>query len=210
MYSCNVRMYRLPSVVGASFISPPRLLCTLVIYLCIDCRRSYHRCMLHVHMPTRVDIDFFEKRRGKINGPSTPPTFEYIHSYTTATKTCIYVIGIRVVAPCGHLARCSRKGDKPGWVNGGCVLTSFGRVGTVGMERGYSWSFVPFQPVFRCLSIPTTKRKSWNSCELGAIGNILDCQYKTLQYNCGAQAAGRMPRAHACTTPTTPFPILET
>ena len=33
----------------------------------------------------------------------------------------------------------------------GCVLTSFGRVGTVGMERGYSWSFVPFQPVFRCL-----------------------------------------------------------
>ena len=34
----------------------------------------------------------------------------------------------------------------------GCVLTPFGRVGTVGMERGYSWSFVPFQPVFRCLS----------------------------------------------------------
>ena len=33
----------------------------------------------------------------------------------------------------------------------GCVLTSFGRVGTVGMERGYSWPFVPFQPVFRCL-----------------------------------------------------------
>ena len=33
----------------------------------------------------------------------------------------------------------------------GCVLTSFGRVGTVGMERGYSWSLVPFQPVFRCL-----------------------------------------------------------
>ena len=31
------------------------------------------------------------------------------------------------------------------------VLTSFGRVGTVGVERGYSWSFVPFQPVFRCL-----------------------------------------------------------
>ena len=29
----------------------------------------------------------------------------------------------------------------------GCVLTSFGRVGTVGMERGYSWSFVPFQAV---------------------------------------------------------------
>ena len=27
------------------------------------------------------------------------------------------------------------------------VLTSFGRVGTVGMERGYSWSFVPFQAV---------------------------------------------------------------
>ena len=30
------------------------------------------------------------------------------------------------------------------------------------------------------VSIPTTKRKSWNSCELSAIGNILDCQYKTL------------------------------
>ena len=29
------------------------------------------------------------------------------------------------------------------------------------------------------VSIPTTKRKSWNSCELSAIGNILDCQYKT-------------------------------
>ena len=29
------------------------------------------------------------------------------------------------------------------------VLTSFGRVGTVEMERGYSWSFVPFQPVFK-------------------------------------------------------------
>ena len=26
------------------------------------------------------------------------------------------------------------------------------------------------------VSIPTTKRKSWNSCELSAIGNILDCQ----------------------------------
>ena len=36
-------------------------------------------------------------------------------------------------------------------VASGCVLTSFGRVGTVGMERGYSWSFVPFQSVFRCL-----------------------------------------------------------
>ena len=29
----------------------------------------------------------------------------------------------------------------------GRVLTYFGRVGTVGMERGYSWSFVPFQAV---------------------------------------------------------------
>ena len=29
----------------------------------------------------------------------------------------------------------------------GRVLTSFGRVGTVGMERSYSWSFVPFQGV---------------------------------------------------------------
>ena len=57
------------------------------------------------------------------------------------------------------------------------------------------------------VSIPATQRKSWNSCELSAIGNILDCQYKTLG---DAQAAGRMPRAHACTTPTTPFPILET
>ena len=37
------------------------------------------------------------------------------------------------------------------WRDSWCVLTSFGRVGTVGMERGYSWSFVPFQPVFRCL-----------------------------------------------------------
>ena len=30
------------------------------------------------------------------------------------------------------------------------------------------------------VSIPTTKRKSSNSCELSAIGNILNCQYKTL------------------------------
>ena len=30
------------------------------------------------------------------------------------------------------------------------------------------------------VSIPTTKRKSSNSCELNAIGNILNCQYKTL------------------------------
>ena len=30
------------------------------------------------------------------------------------------------------------------------------------------------------VSIPTAKRKSWNSCDLSAIGNILDCQYKTL------------------------------
>ena len=29
----------------------------------------------------------------------------------------------------------------------GRVLTYFGRVGTVGMERGYSWSFIPFQAV---------------------------------------------------------------
>ena len=29
----------------------------------------------------------------------------------------------------------------------GCVRTSFGRVGTVGMERGYSWYFVPFKAV---------------------------------------------------------------
>ena len=30
------------------------------------------------------------------------------------------------------------------------------------------------------VSIPTTKRNSWNSCELSAIGDVLDCQYKTL------------------------------
>ena len=43
----------------------------------------------------------------------------------------------------------------------GRVLTSFGRVGTVGMERGYSWSFVPFQPVFRCLCpFPLQKEKA--------------------------------------------------
>ena len=29
----------------------------------------------------------------------------------------------------------------------GRVLTYFDRVGTVGMERDYSWSFVPFQAV---------------------------------------------------------------
>ena len=32
-------------------------------------------------------------------------------------------------------------------ITSGRVLTYFGRVGTVGMERGYSWSFVPFQAV---------------------------------------------------------------
>ena len=32
------------------------------------------------------------------------------------------------------------------------------------------------------VSIPTTKRKCWNSCEeLNANGNIQDCQYKTLK-----------------------------
>ena len=63
----------------------------------------------------------------------------------------------------------------------GCVLTSFGRVGTVGMETRL---FVVVRSIPTCfqvfVSIPTTKRKSWNSCELSAIGNILDCQYKTL------------------------------
>ena len=62
--------------------------------------------------------------------------------------------------------------------------------------------FVVVPSILTCfqvfVSIPTTKRKSWNSCELSAIGNILDCQYKTLgTINCDAQAAGRMSRAHA-------------
>ena len=32
-------------------------------------------------------------------------------------------------------------------LSSGCVFTSFDRVGTVGMERGFSWSCVPFQTV---------------------------------------------------------------
>ena len=40
----------------------------------------------------------------------------------------------------------------------GCVLTSFGRVGTVGMERGYSWSLVPFQAVCAHTEFPATEQ----------------------------------------------------
>ena len=34
-----------------------------------------------------------------------------------------------------------------GMCRSGRVLTYFGRVGTVGIERDHSWSFVPFQAV---------------------------------------------------------------
>ena len=53
----------------------------------------------------------------------------------------------------------SRHKSQLGYFRFGCVLTSFGRVGTVGMERGYSWSFVPFQPVFRCVHSNYKKKK---------------------------------------------------
>ena len=78
------------------------------------------------------------------------------------------------------------------------------------------------------VSIPTTKRKSWNSCELSAIGNILDCQYKTLgtivthrlQVGCLEHTHAPLPpllfpfsrhdysaaRTHACLLYTSPSP----
>ena len=51
-------------------------------------------------------------------------------------------------------------------------LTSFGRVGTSRSFHSNLFSGVCVHSNY--------KKKSWNSCELSAIGNILDCQYTTL------------------------------
>ena len=40
----------------------------------------------------------------------------------------------------------------------GRVLTYFDRVGTVGMERDYSWSFVPFQVFVSILNFQATEQ----------------------------------------------------
>ena len=145
--------------------------------------------------------------------------YNFLHTwyiYTWYIRTAVYVVPCEYVVPCYHTTYdiysqylFSLCATDVYLVAGMRVCLNFIRLSWNGWNG--TRLFVVVRSIPTCfqvfVSVPTTKRKSWNSCALSAIGNILDCQYKTLG---DAQAAGRMPRAHACTTPITPFPILET
>ena len=68
------------------------------------------------------------------------------------------------------MLQCFCSGSSPFDSDQGRVLTCFDRVGTVGMERGYSWSFDPFQAVcvhfeFQATEQPTpTENNSTDFC----------------------------------------------